>query len=86
MSKIKDNYTAEIIITLVVLIMILTSCSFNEKAEAMPPVHTLYDGLSKQEQAVYNSFNAQERFNVNKNVYMYQLKQALDTNQYKYDY
>ena len=86
MSKIKDNYTAEIIITAVILVMILTSCSFNEKAEAMPPVHTLYYGLSEQEQAVYNSFNAEERANVNKNTYMHQLKQALDTNQYKYDY
>ena len=26
MSKIKDNYTAEIIITAVILVMILTSC------------------------------------------------------------
>ena len=86
MSKIKDNYTAEIIITAVILVMILTSCSFNEKAEAMSPVHTLYYGLSEQEQAVYNSFNAEERANVNKNTYMHQLRQALDTNQYKYAY
>tara|TARA_R100001224_G_C3888879_1_gene104237 strand:+ start:207 stop:440 length:234 start_codon:yes stop_codon:yes gene_type:complete len=64
----------------------LSSCTFNEKAEAMPPVHTLYHGLSEQEKAIYNSFNAQERFNVNKNTYMHQLKQALDTNQYQYDY
>jgi hypothetical protein len=86
MSKIKDNYTAEIIITLVVLIMLLNSCSFNNKAEAMPPVHTLYHGLSEQEQAVYNSFNAEERANVNKNTEMHQLRQALDTIQYRYDY
>jgi len=86
MSKIKDNYTAEIIITAVILVMILTSCSFNEKAEAMPPVHTLYYSLTPQEKAVYNSFNAEERANVNKNTYMSQLKQALDTIQYRYDY
>ena len=86
MSKIKDNYTAEIIITVVVLVMILTSCSFNEKAEAMPPVHTLYYGLSEQEQAVYDSFNAEERANVNKNTYIHQLRQALDTTQYRYEY
>ena len=52
----------------------------------MPPVHALYNGLSEQEQGVYNSFNAVERMNVNKNQYIYQLRQALDTTQYKYDY
>jgi hypothetical protein len=86
MSKIKDNYTAEIIITLVVLTMLLTSCSFNNKAEAMPPVHTLYHGLSVNEKSIYNSLNAEERANVNKNTEMYQLRQALDTTQYEYDY
>ena len=68
------------------LILTITSCSFNHKAEAMPPVHALYNGLSEQEQGVYNSFNAVERMNVNKNQYIYQLRQALDTTQYKYDY
>ena len=86
MNNIKDNYTAEIIITVVVLVMLLTSCSFNEKAEAMPPIHTLYYGLSEQEKAVYDSFNAEERANVNKNTEMHQLRQALDTIQYRYDY
>ena len=65
--------------------MALSSCSFNEKAEAMPPVHTLYYGLSEQEQAVYNSFNAEERANVNKNTEMHQLRQALDTITYYYE-
>ena len=57
--------------------MALSSCSFNEKAEAMPPVHTLYYGLSTQEQAIYNSFNAIERANVNKNTSLSQLKNAI---------
>jgi len=45
----------------------------------MPPVHTLYDGLSAEEKEIYNSFNAEERANVNKNTEMHQLRQALDT-------
>ena len=42
--------------------------------------------LSETEQGVYNSFNAMERANVNKNTEMHQLRQALDTIQFKYDY
>ena len=68
------------------LILTMTSCSFNIEAEAMPPVHSLYNGLSETEQGVYNSFNAVERMNVNKNTEMHQLRQALDTIQNKYDY
>jgi len=79
MHKIKDNI-AEIIIVVLTIIMI-SSCSFNEKAEAMPPVHELYYELSVQEKQVYNSLNAEERANVNKNKYIYQLRNALgDTN------
>ena len=77
MSKIKDNYTAEIIITLVVLIMLLTSCSFNNKADAMPPAHELYYELNVEEKQIYNSFNAIERANVNKNTSLSQLKNAI---------
>ena len=77
MHKVRDNYTAEIIITVVVLVMILTSCSFNNKAEAMPPVHELYYELSAQEKQIYNSFNAEERTNVNKNTLLSQLKNAI---------
>tara|TARA_R100000544_G_scaffold27741_1_gene14493 strand:- start:2 stop:208 length:207 start_codon:yes stop_codon:yes gene_type:complete len=65
----------------------LSSCSFNNSAEAMPPVHELYHELSVEEQQVYNSFTAEERTNVNQNVYIYQLKQAVATDlQNKYDY
>ena len=74
-----------IVLIITALILTITSCNFNNKAEAMPPVHTLYDGLSEQEQGVYNSFNAVERMNVNKNQYIYQLRQALDTTQNKYE-
>ena len=54
----------------------LNSCSFNNKAEAMPPVHELYQELNSVEQQVYDSFNAEERANVNKNKYIHQLRQA----------
>ena len=87
MNKIKDNYTAEIIITLVVLIMLLTSCSFNQKADAMPPVHTLYPALSKEEKKTYDELSAKERGYVNRNTEMHQLKQALAPeiqNEYEY--
>ena len=77
MHKVRDNYLAEIIITIVVLIMLLTSCSFNNKAEAMPPVHKLYYELSAKEKQVYNSFNASERRNINKNTLLNQLKNAI---------
>ena len=70
-------------VIIVLTISAMSSCSFNHKAEAMPPVHALYNGLSEQEQGVYNSFNAVERMNVNKNQYIYQLRQALDTLQFK---
>ena len=59
------------------LILTITSCSFNNKAEAMPPVHKLYDELSVYEKQEYDSYNAEERANVNKNEYIYQLRQAL---------
>ena len=75
-----------LILITIALILTITSCSFNVEAEAMPPVHSLYNGLSEQEQGVYNSFNAAERMNVNKNTEMHQLRQALDTIQNKYDY
>jgi len=55
----------------------LSSCSFNNSAEAMPPVHELYHELNSTEQQVYNSFTAEERANVNQNVYIYQLRQAV---------
>jgi len=75
-----------IVFIIIAIAMTLQSCTFTEKAEAMPPVHTLYNALSKGEQAVYDSFNAEERANVNKNTEMHQLRQALDTIQYKYEY
>ena len=58
-------------------IALVSSCSFNHEAEAMPPVHELYYELSVHEKQMYNSFNAEERANVNKNKYIYQLRQAL---------
>jgi len=68
-------------IVIVLTISVMSSCSFNEKAEAMPPVHELYYELSVHEKQVYNSLNAEERANVNKNKYIYQLRNALgDTN------
>ena len=75
MHKIKDNI-AEIIIVVLTIIMI-SSCSFNHEAEAMPPVHELYNELSVHEKREYDSYNAEERANVNKNKYIYQLRQAL---------
>tara|TARA_R100000742_G_C4257036_1_gene74899 strand:- start:121 stop:390 length:270 start_codon:yes stop_codon:yes gene_type:complete len=68
-----------IVFVIIAIIMTLSSCTFNESAKAMPPVHTLYDGLSAEEKEIYNSFNAEERANVNKNTEMHQLRQALDT-------
>ena len=58
-------------------IALISSCSFNHKAEAMPPVHELYYELSVHEKQVYNSLSAEERVNVNKNTEMHQLKNAL---------
>jgi|TARA_R100000482_G_scaffold112439_1_gene54969 hypothetical protein len=75
-KKAQDN-AAEIVITVIAIIMLLSSCSFNHKAEAMPPVHELYYELSVHEKQVYNSLNAEERANVNKNTQMHQLKNAL---------
>ena len=75
-KRAQDN-AAEIIITIVAIIMLLSSCSFNHKAEAMPPVHELYYELSVHEKQVYNSLSAEERANVNKNTEMHQLKNAL---------
>ena len=75
-KRAQDN-AAEIIITILAIIMLLSSCSFNHKAEAMPPVHELYYELSVHEKQVYNSLNAEERANVNKNTQMHQLKNAL---------
>ena len=77
MHKIKDNYTAEIIVIIVFTVALLSSCSFNHEAEAMPPVHELYNELSVYEKQEYDSYNAEERANVNKNEYIYQLRQAL---------
>jgi len=74
-----------IIFVIMAIIMTLNSCTFNENAKAMPPVHTLYYGLSVEEKGVYNSFNAEERKNVNKNTEMHQLRQALDTTTYYYE-
>jgi len=72
-----QNNAAEIIITIVAIIILISSCSFNHEAEAMPPVHKLYYELSVQEKQVYNSLSAEERVNVNKNTQMHQLKNAL---------
>lgn len=77
MHKVRDNYTAEIIILVVITVMLLASCSFNHEAEAMPPVHELYYELSVHEKQIYNSLSAEERANVNKNTQMHQLKNAL---------
>ena len=77
MHKVRDNYLAEILIALVITTMLLTSCSFNKNAEAMPPVHELYQELNSVEQQVYDSFNAEERANVNKNTLLSQLKNAI---------
>ena len=66
----------KIIIT-ISTIALASSCSFNNKAEAMPPVHELYYELSVHEKQVYNSLSAEERANVNKNTQMHQLKNAL---------
>ena len=77
MVKKAQNNAAEIIITIVTIIILLNSCSFNNKAEAMPPVHELYYELSVEEKQVYNSFNAEERANVNKNTLLSQLKNAI---------
>tara|TARA_R100001015_G_C4599252_1_gene154306 strand:+ start:751 stop:1002 length:252 start_codon:yes stop_codon:yes gene_type:complete len=76
-KKAQDN-AAEIVITVIAIAMLLSSCSFNNKAEAMPPVHKLYYELSVHEKQVYNSLNAQERVNINKNTHMHQLKNALN--------
>ena len=72
-----QNNAAEIVITIVSIAVLLSSCSFNHKAEAMPPVHELYNELSVQEKQMYNSLSAIERYNVNKNTEMHQLKNAL---------
>ena len=74
-----------IIFVIMAIIMTLNSCTFNENAKAMPPVHTLYEGLGAEEKEIYNSFNAEERKNVNKNTEMHQLRQALDTTTYYYE-
>jgi len=58
-------------------IALISSCSFNHEAGAMPPVHELYYELSVHEKQVYNSLSAEERANVNKNTQMHQLKNAL---------
>ena len=58
-------------------IALVSSCSFNHEAEAIPPVHELYYELSVHEKQVYNSLSAEERVNVNKNTEMHQLKNAL---------
>ena len=71
MQKVKQNYIAELIIISSVAIALLTSCS-NRK-------HKLYDELSNEEKVIYNSLTKEERVNVNKNTYLYQLRQALDT-------
>ena len=77
MVKKAQNNAAEIVITIVTIIILLNSCSFNEKAKAMPPVHELYYELSAEEKQIYNSFNAEERANVNKNTLLSQLKNAI---------
>ena len=58
-------------------IALISSCSFNHEAEAMPPVHELYYELNVHEKQIYNSLSAEERVNVNKNTEMHQLKNAL---------
>ena len=62
----------------IAIILMVSSCSFNE----MPPVHNLYNDLSAKEQRAYNSLNAKERANVNKNKYIHQLRQAIDDASY----
>ena len=64
-------------VIVVLTISAMSSCSFNHKVEAMPPVHELYYELSAQEKQIYNSFNAEERTNVNKNTLLSQLKNAI---------
>jgi hypothetical protein len=64
-------------VIIVLTISAMSSCSFNQKAEAMPPVHELYYELSAKEKQVYNSFSAEERANVNKNSNIWQLKNAI---------
>ena len=77
MRRKAQNNAAEIVITIVTIIILLNSCSFNNKAEAMPPVHELYYELSAEEKQIYNSFNAEERANINKNTLLSQLKNAI---------
>lgn len=77
MRKVRDNYTAEIIVLLVIATMLLTSCS------SEPPKHKLYYELSVHEKEVYNSLNAKERENINKNKYIYQLRNALGDASYE---
>ncbi len=72
-----NTYTMHKVIITIATVASISSCSFNHKAEAMPPVHQLYNELSIDEKQEYNSYNAEERANVNKNVYIYQLRQAL---------
>jgi len=60
------------------IVLAISSCSLNE----MPPVHELYYELSVYEKEVYNSLNAEERENINKNKYIYQLRQALNDASY----
>ena len=64
-------------VIVVLTISAMSSCSFNHKAEAMPPVHELYYELSAKEQQVYNYFSAEERANVNTNSNIWQLKTAI---------
>ena len=75
-KKAQDN-AAEIVITAISIAILLGSCSFNSKADAMPPAHELYYELSVEEKQIYNSFNAIERANVNKNTSLSQLKNAI---------
>ena len=39
----------------------------------------LFSLFSNEEKVIYNSLTEEERVNVNKNTYLYQLRQALDT-------
>jgi len=72
-----NTYTMHKVIITIATVASLSSCSFNHKAEAMPPVHKLYNELSTYEKQEYDSYNAEERANVNNNEYIYQLRQAL---------
>jgi len=76
MNKVKDNI-AEIIVIILAIIM-MSSCK-----REMPPVHKLYYELSVEEKQIYNSFNAEERVNINKNTEMHQLKNALGDEFYR---